>query len=100
MGFNQNGLVDRIIIHFERFEGKCNEKLLKTIFDGIVASYGGKYLKSVPRSENPFPTVRWQFPQGGMIELINMCVYRDDQDFKSDRPQGLIIVGYKYSEGF
>ena len=95
VSFNQHQFLDGILIHFERFEGRCNEILLKTVYDGLVASYGVKYLKSVS-----FPTARWQFPQGGVIELTNMCIARDEADFKSDRPQGMIIVRYTTSEGF
>ena len=100
VGFNKDKLVDRIIIHFERFDGGCNDKLLKTIYGGLKDSYGVKYLKAVPRSESKIPTVRWLFPQGGKIELVNLCIWGDDDDFKSDRPQGLIIVTYAPAEGF
>jgi len=91
----ENGKLFRIHINFDRFKGGCDEKLTKTVSEGLISLYGTKYAKSENRK------IVWRFPQGGLIELTNFCIMEQDTDFKRDAiGTGIVFVIYEYSEGF
>jgi len=85
----------KIHIEFRRLEGGCDEKLLRTVYDPLVKLYSLKYAKVEGRE------IVWRFPQGGMITLLNICITKNDTDFKPEAiGTGMVSVIYEHSEGF